>query len=56
MQMCIRDRIKGRYREDKLEDDHSLIDATYPVLRCIDGKLVEEQEMCIRDRCWTRPA
>ncbi len=35
--------IKGRYREDKLEDDHSLIDATYPVLRCIDGKLVEEQ-------------
>jgi benzoyl-CoA 2,3-dioxygenase component B len=35
--------IKGRYREDKLEDDHSLLDATYPVLRCIDGKLVEEQ-------------
>jgi len=35
--------IKGRYREDKLDDDHALIDATYPVLRCIDGKLVEEQ-------------
>ncbi len=35
--------IKGRYREDKLDDDHGLLDATYPVLRCIDGKLVEEQ-------------
>jgi benzoyl-CoA 2,3-dioxygenase component B len=34
--------IKGRYREDKLEDDHSLIDATYPVLRYVDGAFVEE--------------
>jgi benzoyl-CoA 2,3-dioxygenase component B len=35
--------IKGRYREDKLDDDHELIDATYPVLRCINGAFVEEQ-------------
>lgn len=35
--------IKGRYREDKLADDHGLVDDTYPVLRCIDGKLVEQQ-------------
>ena len=34
--------IKGRYREDKLEDDHLLRDATYPVLRCRDGVIVEE--------------
>ncbi len=34
--------LKGRYREDKLADDHRLLDATYPVLRCIDGALVEE--------------
>jgi benzoyl-CoA 2,3-dioxygenase component B len=35
--------IKGRYREDKLDDDHSLIDATYPVLRFIGGQFVEEE-------------
>lgn len=35
--------IKGRYREEKLDDDHQLIDATYPVQRCADGKIVEEQ-------------
>ena len=34
--------IKGRYREDKLDDDHLLRDATYPVLRCRDGALVED--------------
>ncbi|MFZ4407999.1 MAG: benzoyl-CoA 2,3-epoxidase subunit BoxB [Paracraurococcus sp.] len=34
--------VKGRYREDKLDDDHRLLDATYPVLRCKDGALVEE--------------
>ena len=34
--------IKGRYREDKLEDDHMLRDASYPVLRCRDGAVVEE--------------
>ncbi|MCX7383778.1 MAG: benzoyl-CoA 2,3-epoxidase subunit BoxB [Alphaproteobacteria bacterium] len=35
--------IKGRYREDKLTDDHQLLDATYPVLRCIAGQIVEQQ-------------
>ncbi len=35
--------IKGRYREDKLTDDHQLLDATYPVMRCIDGQIVEQQ-------------
>ena len=34
--------IKGRYREDKLTDDHSLLNDTYPVLRCVDGKMVEQ--------------
>ena len=29
--------IKGRYREDKLEDDHQLERDTYPVLRPVDG-------------------
>ncbi len=32
--------LKGRYREDKLEDDHKLLDATYPVLRWRDGVIV----------------
>ncbi len=31
--------IKGRYREDKLEDDHQLESDTYPVLRPIDGEV-----------------
>src|SRR6187401_3361387 len=34
--------LKGRYQEDKLEDDHRLIDSTYPVLRCVDGAVVKE--------------
>jgi benzoyl-CoA 2,3-dioxygenase component B len=34
--------IKGRYREDKLDDDHQLESATYPVLRPRDGQVVEE--------------
>ncbi len=33
--------LKGRYREDKLDDDHRLLDSTYPVLRCKDGAIVE---------------
>ncbi|WP_260843227.1 benzoyl-CoA 2,3-epoxidase subunit BoxB [Sedimenticola selenatireducens] len=36
--------IKGRYREDRLEDDHQLLNETYPVLRGVDGKLVEVEE------------
>jgi benzoyl-CoA 2,3-dioxygenase component B len=35
--------LKGRYREDKLTDDHRLLNDTYPVLRRVDGAIVEEQ-------------
>lgn len=35
--------LKGRYREDKLTDDHQLTSDTYPVLRPRDGAIVEEQ-------------
>jgi benzoyl-CoA 2,3-dioxygenase component B len=35
--------VKGRYREDKLDDDHRLLDATYPVLRCVDGAIVAQE-------------
>jgi benzoyl-CoA 2,3-dioxygenase component B len=31
--------IKGRYREAKLDDDHSLTDATYPVSQVVDGEI-----------------
>ncbi len=34
--------LKGRYREDKIEDDHRLLDATYPVLRWRNGVIVRE--------------
>jgi benzoyl-CoA 2,3-epoxidase subunit B len=34
--------MKGRYREDKLTDDHVLMGATYPVLRLRDGAIVRE--------------
>jgi benzoyl-CoA 2,3-dioxygenase component B len=36
--------LKGRFRETHIEDDHQLTNATYPVLKCIDGqlKLVDE--------------
>ncbi|MDX1716328.1 MAG: benzoyl-CoA 2,3-epoxidase subunit BoxB [Anderseniella sp.] len=36
--------IKGRYKEAKIEDDHMLDSATYPVLRLIDGKVVISDE------------
>ncbi|MFL5033976.1 MAG: benzoyl-CoA 2,3-epoxidase subunit BoxB, partial [Microvirga sp.] len=35
--------LKGRFREDKLEDDHALESETYPVLRLVDGAIVEQQ-------------
>jgi len=35
--------LKGRYREDKLTDDHVLTDAHYPVLRLRDGAIVREE-------------
>ncbi|MDE2333793.1 MAG: benzoyl-CoA 2,3-epoxidase subunit BoxB [Rhodospirillales bacterium] len=34
--------LKGRYREDKLEDDHQLTASTYPVLRLKDGTVINE--------------
>ena len=34
--------LKGRYREDKLTDDHVLANATYPVLRLKGGAIVPE--------------
>jgi benzoyl-CoA 2,3-dioxygenase component B len=34
--------LKGRFREDKLDDDHKLEDSTYPVLRLVDGRIVKE--------------
>jgi len=36
--------LKGRFQEDRIDDDHRLINATYPVLRFIDGKLTTSQE------------
>jgi benzoyl-CoA 2,3-dioxygenase component B len=32
--------IKGRFQEIKIEDDHKLTDATYPVVQLEDGKVV----------------
>ena len=34
--------LKGRYREDKLDDDHQLEKGTYPVLRLVDGAIVKQ--------------
>ncbi len=39
--------LKGRYREDKLGDDHQLYNDTYPVLQVVDGQLVEKEENAI---------
>ena len=32
--------IKGRYQEHKIDDDHRLLDATYPVSEFTDGKIL----------------
>src|SRR2546421_1477844 len=34
--------LKGRFREDKLEDDHALESGTYPVLRLVDGAIAKQ--------------
>jgi benzoyl-CoA 2,3-epoxidase subunit B len=34
--------IKGRFREEKLDDDHQLESGTYPVLRLVDGKIANQ--------------
>ncbi len=31
--------IKGRYRESQLDDDHRLVNDTYPVMKLVDGRL-----------------
>src|ERR1700734_2515838 len=41
--------IKGRFNEANLKaDDHVLVDATYPVTRVVDGKLVVEEAPALR--------
>lgn len=35
--------LKGRYQEDRIEDDHQLLGETYPVLRPKDGAIIEER-------------
>jgi benzoyl-CoA 2,3-epoxidase subunit B len=35
--------LKGRYHEDQIDDDHVLLDASYPVLRLVQGEIREEQ-------------
>jgi benzoyl-CoA 2,3-dioxygenase component B len=35
--------LKGRFREDRLADDHQLVNDTYPVLRLIDGQIVKQE-------------
>jgi benzoyl-CoA 2,3-dioxygenase component B len=34
--------LKGRYLEDQIDDDHQLLNNTYPVLRLKDGRIVKE--------------
>jgi len=36
--------VKGRFREERIKDDHQLEGGTYPVLRLIDGK-IEKQDV-----------
>ncbi len=40
--------LKGRFNEAQLKDDHQLQDATYPVLRVVDGKFVTEGVPALR--------
>src|SRR6516225_8749587 len=41
--------VKGRFNEANLKgDDHALIEATYPVTRVVDGKLVVEDAPALR--------
>ena len=36
--------LKGRFQETKIEDDHRLENATYPVLKLVDGKIKRVDE------------
>jgi benzoyl-CoA 2,3-dioxygenase component B len=40
--------LKGRFNEARLPDDHRLENATYTVMRVIDGRLVDEQVPALR--------
>jgi benzoyl-CoA 2,3-dioxygenase component B len=40
--------LKGRFNETGLTDDHQLENATYPVMRVVDGKLVTEDVPALR--------
>jgi benzoyl-CoA 2,3-dioxygenase component B len=40
--------LKGRFNESALQDDHQLENATYPVMRVVDGKLVTEDVPALR--------
>jgi benzoyl-CoA 2,3-dioxygenase component B len=39
--------IKGRYREDRIEDDHQLLNDTYPVTKYLDGRMQVVDEPAI---------
>jgi benzoyl-CoA 2,3-dioxygenase component B len=39
--------LKGRFMEDKIDDDHQLYDAKYSVLQVENGQLVEKEENAI---------
>jgi benzoyl-CoA 2,3-dioxygenase component B len=36
--------LKGRFQETKIDDDHQLTDATYPVLKLVNGQIVRVDE------------
>jgi benzoyl-CoA 2,3-dioxygenase component B len=36
--------LKGRYQETKIEDDHTLENSTYPVLKLVDGEIKRVDE------------
>ena len=40
--------LKGRFNEAQLKDDHTLLDATYPVTRVVNGALVTEEVPALR--------
>ncbi len=40
--------VKGRYREDKINDEHQLLDDTYPTLRLINGRAERVDEPALK--------
>jgi benzoyl-CoA 2,3-epoxidase subunit B len=39
--------IKGRFNETKIDDDHKLTDASYPILELLGDKIVEKREAAL---------